>query len=153
MAGPSQYGPTPAVALTPLEVALTRPLGLERGTKALSVSRRTVRDPVKAIGDVLVEALSRPPCLLSFSGGRDSSGLLALATKLSREQGLELPVPATMLVRGGDRQRHRRPGAAPSGLVEKKRKSRVGQPASGGVAARPGTKQSEGPGSVGGGTS
>ena len=102
MAGLSQNGLTPVVALTPLEVAVSQPLGLERDAKPLSVSRSTLRDPVKAIQDVLVEALSRPPCLLSFSGGRDSSGLLALATKVSREQGLELPVPATMLFPGDE---------------------------------------------------
>jgi len=100
MVGPSQNGLTPAVTLTPLEVAVSRPLGLERGAQPLSVSRSSLRDPVNAMEDVLVEALSRPPCLLSFSGGRDSSGLLALATKLSREQGLELPIPATMLFPG-----------------------------------------------------
>jgi asparagine synthase (glutamine-hydrolysing) len=50
--------------------------------------------------DELATALGRPPCLVSFSGGRDSSGLLALAAKVSREMGLPAPIPVTMLFPG-----------------------------------------------------
>lgn len=45
-------------------------------------------------------ALSRPPCLLSFSGGRDSSALLAVAVHVARHEGLELPIPATLVFPG-----------------------------------------------------
>jgi hypothetical protein len=41
----------------------------------------------------LLPALSRPPCLVAFSGGRDSSGLLAIATRTARREGLPDPVP------------------------------------------------------------
>lgn len=55
-----------------------------------------------ALDEVLAEALSRPPCLVSFSGGRDSSALLSVAVHVARREGLPLPVPAT-LVFPGDR--------------------------------------------------
>ena len=54
----------------------------------------------EAIDEVLVAALSRPPCVVSFSGGRDSSGVLALATDVARRHGLPLPVPVTMRFAG-----------------------------------------------------
>src|SRR3954451_5362253 len=46
--------------------------------------------------------LDRSPCLVSFSGGRDSSAVLAAATAIARREGLRLPVPVT----------HRFPSAA-----------------------------------------
>lgn len=49
-----------------------------------------------ALEAVLIRALSRPPCLVSFSGGRDSSAVLALATDCARRHGLGMPVPAIM---------------------------------------------------------
>jgi hypothetical protein len=45
--------------------------------------------------DVVRRALLRPPCLVSFSGGRDSSVVLATATAVARREGLELPIAAT----------------------------------------------------------
>ena len=56
--------------------------------------------PRQALEQVFVEALSRPPCLLSFSGGRDSSALLAVATDVARRHGLTLPIPATLVFPG-----------------------------------------------------
>jgi asparagine synthetase B (glutamine-hydrolysing) len=53
--------------------------------------------PMEAIEQVLTEALSRTPCLLSFSGGRDSSALLAAAVHVARREGLDLPIPATLV--------------------------------------------------------
>lgn len=41
-------------------------------------------------------ALLRQPCVVSFSGGRDSSAVLAVAVRLARREGLALPVPVTM---------------------------------------------------------
>ena len=40
--------------------------------------------------------LSRPPCIVSFSGGRDSSAVLAVATSVARREGLELPIPVSL---------------------------------------------------------
>jgi asparagine synthase (glutamine-hydrolysing) len=45
---------------------------------------------------VVTVALSRPPCVVSFSGGRDSSAVLAAATHVARRDGLELPVPVSL---------------------------------------------------------
>jgi len=44
----------------------------------------------------LLEALERPPCLVGFSGGRDSSAILAAATKVARQEGLADPIPFTL---------------------------------------------------------
>jgi len=49
-----------------------------------------------ALEAVLTKALSHPPCVVSFSGGRDSSAVLALAADVARRHGLEPPVPAIM---------------------------------------------------------
>ena len=43
----------------------------------------------------LLPALLRSPCLVSFSGGRDSSAVLAAAVALARREGLSLPIAAT----------------------------------------------------------
>jgi len=52
--------------------------------------------------DVLRAALRRPPCVVGFSGGRDSSTLLAIAAAVARREGLALPVPATLVYPGRD---------------------------------------------------
>lgn len=44
----------------------------------------------------MARALERPPCLVSFSGGRDSSALLSVAVAVARREGLEPPVPMTV---------------------------------------------------------
>jgi hypothetical protein len=43
----------------------------------------------------LLPALQRPPCLVAFSGGLDSSAVLAAATVAARKHALPLPIPAT----------------------------------------------------------
>jgi asparagine synthase (glutamine-hydrolysing) len=43
----------------------------------------------------MIPYLERPPCLISFSGGRDSSIVLAVATAAARREGLESPIPIT----------------------------------------------------------
>ena len=48
-----------------------------------------------ALESAVLRVLQRPPCAVSFSGGRDSSAVLALATHLARREGLPLPIPAT----------------------------------------------------------
>jgi len=80
--------------LTPLEVASGLVLGL--GPARLP-RRRRARDstPLEALEASVRPALERPPCLVSFSGGRDSSAVLAVAASVARREGLPLPVPAT----------------------------------------------------------
>ena len=48
-----------------------------------------------ALERAVLESLSRAPCLVTFSGGRDSSTMLALALRLARERGLEDPIAIT----------------------------------------------------------
>ena len=45
-------------------------------------------------------ALTRAPCFVAFSGGRDSSAVLAVATDLARRHGLPDPIPVTELYPG-----------------------------------------------------
>lgn len=49
--------------------------------------------PRQALEAVVLQALQRPPCVIDFSGGRDSSLVLAIAAHVARREGLPLPVP------------------------------------------------------------
>jgi hypothetical protein len=59
-----------------------------------------VTDPVAALERAVAGALRRPPCLVSFSGGHDSSLVLAAAARVARREHLPLPVPVTWRVSG-----------------------------------------------------
>lgn len=83
----------PTYRLTPLEVASGLVFGF-MPPEALPEPRKT-QTPLEALEEAILPALLRPPCLVSFSGGRDSSSILAAAVRLARREGLELPVPAT----------------------------------------------------------
>ena len=54
--------------------------------------------PRQALEREILPSLLRPPCLVSFSGGRDSSAILAAAATLARREGLPLPIPATNVI-------------------------------------------------------
>jgi Asparagine synthase len=60
-------------------------------------------DPVTVLERVVTRALRRPPCLVSFSGGHDSSLVLAAAMRAARREQLPLPVPVTWRVAGAPR--------------------------------------------------
>lgn len=51
---------------------------------------------LESLEEILLPALSRTPCLVAFSGGRDSSAVLAVATHTARRCGLDDPIPITM---------------------------------------------------------
>lgn len=53
-------------------------------------------DPRVALEQILVPALSEPPCGVSFSGGRDSSTVLAVAADVARTHQLPLPIPVSL---------------------------------------------------------
>jgi asparagine synthetase B (glutamine-hydrolysing) len=76
---------------TPIEVAS----GLVFGFTPPESLPEPAADAVAALEAAILPALLRPPCVVSFSGGRDSSTILAVAVRLARREGLELPVPAT----------------------------------------------------------
>lgn len=104
-------GPPPG--LTPDDIAAGMVLGRNRGASGPSAAPGPGAPawPTSADGptspelpggrvlDVLADAvrpaLERPPCLVSLSGGMDSSFLLAAATRAARRDGLPDPVPIT----------------------------------------------------------
>jgi asparagine synthase len=85
------------VSLEPLELALGLPLGADAPGAMTSGGPG---DPLAALEAAVLEALRRPPCLVSFSGGRDSSAVLAVAVRVARREGLPDPVPASIRARG-----------------------------------------------------
>ena len=52
-------------------------------------------DPLIVLEALLIPALESPVCFIEFSGGRDSSAILAVAVRAARRHGLTLPVPMT----------------------------------------------------------
>lgn len=88
---------TTADSLTGLELAVGSPLGLDENVFAAlaGLEDETRSTPREALDHALRVALSRPPCLVAFSGGRDSAILLSRAALVARQEGLPLPIPAT----------------------------------------------------------
>ena len=80
--------------LEPLEIATGLVVGL--GPR-LDVEAPSPPDasPLETLERAVLPALERPPCYVSFSGGRDSSAVLAVATHVARREGLDAPIPAT----------------------------------------------------------
>jgi asparagine synthetase B (glutamine-hydrolysing) len=82
--------------LTPLETLWSVPVGFDATVAPLAVEHRgPVPTPRQALEHAVLAALRRPPCLVSFSGGVDSSVVLALAAHVARREGLSPPIPAT----------------------------------------------------------
>jgi len=79
------------VRCSPLESAAGWIYGLEPASSL----PRPLLGPYAALERALLPALEHPPCYVTFSGGRDSSAVLATATALARRVGLPLPVPVT----------------------------------------------------------
>jgi asparagine synthetase B (glutamine-hydrolysing) len=88
-------GTAPSSRLTPLEIASGLPLGFEAEPPPLPVVPDGV-EPLAAFEDAVRAALERPPCVVNFSGGRDSSAVLAVAARIARREGLPSPVPVTL---------------------------------------------------------
>jgi Asparagine synthase len=79
--------------LSPLELASGLVFGSIRRHVPDPVDVRAV--PLEALEAAVLPALARGPCFVSFSGGRDSSIVLAAAVSAARREGLPLPVPVT----------------------------------------------------------
>jgi asparagine synthetase B (glutamine-hydrolysing) len=78
---------------SPLEACIAAVWGEDRS--AAGLPRADGRTPRAVLEDAVLQCLRRPPCVVTFSGGRDSSAVLAVATHVARAHGLELPVPIT----------------------------------------------------------
>ena len=83
-----------APELSPLEVAAGFVWGFDPDLESLTPDSSC--SPRETLDSLVVDALSRSPCVVSFSGGRDSSAVLAVAVEAARRHGLPLPVPVTM---------------------------------------------------------
>jgi asparagine synthase len=88
MTGSARY------VLDPLEVATGLVFGVGPELEVVGRARRS-EPPLRALERAVLPALQRAPCVVSFSGGRDSSVVLAVAAAVARKEGLPLPIPAT----------------------------------------------------------
>jgi asparagine synthetase B (glutamine-hydrolysing) len=86
--------------MSPMEIVLGSPLG---HTGTLPPPSDPTSSPRLALEHALRVALSRPPCGVAFSGGRDSSVVLAVATHVARRDGLPEPVAVTKVFPGAPR--------------------------------------------------
>jgi asparagine synthetase B (glutamine-hydrolysing) len=84
--------------LTPLEIAAHILLGRDEAAATRLGGTEATAPAIEAFEASLLEVLQRPPCLVAFSGGRDSSALLAVAARVARREGLADPVAATIVV-------------------------------------------------------
>ncbi|MFJ2081954.1 asparagine synthase-related protein [Micromonospora chokoriensis] len=77
------------------DVACGIVLGLDPDAAPAAARPGPAPAPLVALERAVLPALSRPPCLVSFSGGVDSSLVLAIAARVARQEGLPDPVPVT----------------------------------------------------------
>ncbi len=89
-------GVDPAGALSATDVAYGFVAGSLPAAAQPARSQGAPADPGGALGAALRPALERDPCVIGFSGGRDSSLLLALAVREARRERLALPIPVTL---------------------------------------------------------
>ncbi len=87
------------LALSPLELASGHIPGEDSEVPPLPKPDPSM-SPLEALERATLPALERSPCVVSFSGGRDSSVVLAAAARAARREGLPLPVPVTLVSPG-----------------------------------------------------
>ncbi|MEU7571090.1 asparagine synthase-related protein [Micromonospora sp. NPDC049240] len=80
---------------TARDVAYGVVLGLDPAAPTPAARSGPALSPLVALERAVLPALRRPPCLVSFSGGLDSSLVLAIAARVARREGLPDPVPVT----------------------------------------------------------
>ena len=90
-------GSSPSLpALEPLEIHSGMVFGARRNPRPAAETSPPEPETVRAALEELVRpALAITPCLVAFSGGRDSSAILAVATDVARRHGLDDPIPLT----------------------------------------------------------
>ncbi len=79
--------------LSELEVAAG--MLLDRKMDRIPHGRGPVPTPLGALESLAARLLTRDPCVVAFSGGRDSSALLAVLCEVARREGLTPPVAVT----------------------------------------------------------
>lgn len=79
--------------LSPVELASGLVFGTVR--RDVPAPEGVPHGPLAALQQAVIPALANGPCFVSFSGGRDSSAVLAAAVTAARREGLPLPVPVT----------------------------------------------------------
>ena len=79
--------------LTPLEIACGWVFDVDPQAPRLA---QTPLAPFEALAEAVLPAVRQTPCVVSFSGGIDSSLVLAAAVVAARSRGLPLPVPVTL---------------------------------------------------------
>jgi hypothetical protein len=80
------------VELSALELASGRAFGAEPSVELPG----TTAEPRQALERACEAALVREPCVVSFSGGTDSSTILAIAARVARDRGLSPPIPVSL---------------------------------------------------------
>lgn len=83
--------------MTPMEIAWGYVVG---HVGSLPPPTDRTCSPRQALERVVRVALQRPPCGVAFSGGRDSSLVLAVATHVARRERLPEPIPITRVFPG-----------------------------------------------------
>jgi hypothetical protein len=78
-----------------VDIAAGLPLGTVRTRRATDGVHHAPVHPWQALEEALLPALAAPPLAVSFSGGRDSSLILAAAVSAARRQGLAPPIAIT----------------------------------------------------------
>jgi len=86
-------------SLTGLELACGRVSGVSAGAPDRSTAPvRASGPPVSAFAALeaaVLPAVLASPCVVSFSGGKDSALVLAVAARVARREGLPLPIPVS----------------------------------------------------------
>ena len=89
------FGMTPEVGRELLPTRFEIAAGFLFGGVTKPVSSGYDVDPRAALEAVIRPALRRAPCIVGFSGGRDSSALLAVAARLAARERWAPPVPVS----------------------------------------------------------
>ncbi len=87
-----------APGMSALETAVGVPRGLGPEISLPDVAE----NPLEALEEAVADAVHRSPCCVAFSGGRDSSLVLAAAVRAAARHGCEPPVAATLRFAGDD---------------------------------------------------
>lgn len=87
-----RLGPSGLPVISAWDVSIGHPMG---SLPLLPRPAHVEPDPAHALRDALRPALLRMPCVVAFSGGRDSSLLLALAADLAAREGMDPPTALT----------------------------------------------------------